>query len=211
MGEYHSIRTGDNQYDQPCKLGTSDDWRYVRRTEAEQLALVDAGHGANIPRALKEPSILYRFPWPDEDAHAGDTHHIAGRDMFRTHTMPVAQALMETLDHRSRWVSMGAANQGGSYTVNVAIPCPLSQEFRQGAFKNSGATPILQILGERVDAHGHTRTIVGCGYCEQMYALDEDAIVTLQAVLRTWRPSGPWYTAVADRLKARPDPGRIAA
>jgi hypothetical protein len=204
MGEYHSVMTGDNQYDQPCKLGTMDDWRYVRRSEAEQLALVDAGKGANIPRALTHPNVLYRFPWPDEDAYAGQTGHIAERDMFRTYTVPVPHSLMDALDHRSRWVSMGAANQGGAYNVNVALPCPLSPAFREGGFQNSGATPILQLLGERVDAHGHTRTIFGCGYCEQMYALGEDSLALLQEILRATRPSEPWYADVAARLKARP-------
>jgi hypothetical protein len=204
MGEYHTIRTAEGGYDQLCKLGTMDDWRYVRRTEVEALTGVDAGRSTNLPHALKDPSILYRFPWPDEDAYAGDLAHINQRDMFRTFTLPVPQEWLAGLEHTARWVSMGAANGGGTYNVNIAVPCPLSAAFTSQGLKNSGATPILQIVGERTDRQGHTRTIFGCGYCERLYAFPATPeLARVQAILRTWRPHNAWYAQVADRLKAR--------
>ena len=153
MGDYHTVRLADGSIASLCKLGTMDDYRYVRRSEVERLALTDVGQSADLSRVLTHGSILYRFPWPDEDAHAGSLDHINGRDMFRTFTLPVPPELLDQVEHQDRWVSMGAANQGGAYNVNVAIPCPLAPPFRERGFKNSGATPIFQILGERTDQH----------------------------------------------------------
>jgi hypothetical protein len=205
MGDYHTVRRADGGYDSLCKLGVIDDYRYVRRTEVDALVHTDAGESADLRCVLTADNVLYRFPWPDEDASTGNTAHICKRDMFRTFTLPVAQELMDLLDHKARWVPMGAAGQGGAYNVNVALPCPLSPAFNALGLKTSGATPILQILGERTDAQGHTRTIFGCGYCERMFAFPASPqLALIQATLRTVRPEERWYAEVADRLKARP-------
>jgi hypothetical protein len=95
MGEYATRRvrvTKENPYgyEQVCKVGTCDDWRYVRRSEAERLALTDAGGGTNIPHTLNEPSILYRFPFPWEDKEEHDLAAINNRSMFYTRTFSLA-------------------------------------------------------------------------------------------------------------------------
>jgi hypothetical protein len=206
MGDYHSIRKADGSTEQLCKVGTMDDWRYVRRSEVEKMAEIDAGDGANMQMAMAHGNLMYRFPWPDEDEYEHNLDHINTRDMFRTYTVPVPQEVLDVFDHDVRWVPIGAANQGGAFNVNVAVPCPTSEAFRKLGLKNSGVqSPILQVIGERV-SNGWARTIFGCGYCEKMFSLPEGPELDLvRLIVRTWTTRDrAWWEQVADRFRPRP-------
>ena len=66
MGEIHTVMCGQ-EIIYSCKLGVMDHMGYVRREEAELLALFDAGEEADISELLLDFSTLWRFPWPEED------------------------------------------------------------------------------------------------------------------------------------------------
>lgn len=172
MGEYHTVREPDGTIKSIYKLSACDDWRYVRRSEAEQLAPRDAGQGTNIPAAIAEPQPGdSRGPWEDNDAE----EKIVGRDMETRITVSVLPELVSKIKHDRVSCSV-SAHRKGSYNLNVFIPCPNAPEFSDAGLKTSlrYSYPI-SICGERY-AGSVARSIFQCGYCEALFSLPEDEL-----------------------------------
>ena len=214
MGDYHTKRTGHGPlgYQSVCKVGVCDDWRYVRRAEAEQLGKVDAGGGAHFPTVLALPSTLYRFPWPHEDGHAGDVAHINGRDMFVTHAWSLPPDVWadifgaDGLEHRAMCVPVKAEGMGSG--ANVFFPCPLSPEFTLRT-SQGGFSPTFNVYGERYVV-SVPYTVFRCGFCGAPFALPPDELDALWHALKSGPPTPPqfqsthdWTVAVWDRFQPK--------
>jgi len=195
MGDYHTRHAGGGRIEFVCKLAVLDDWRYVRRDEAAALVSRDAGVDTNIRHALASPATLFRFPFPWEDG-LSRPEDIEGRDMFATVEFvlpPELAHLVKGIEHREVW--LGVRQARGSYSFNVAIPCPLSEGF---VLKHSQGAPVAlaDIYGERYDAMKRARTIFRCGYCETPFSVSEAEL----EVMRRYIPKG-----CRDRVTARPE------
>lgn len=196
MGEYAS-RMVNGKIEQVCKVGTCDDWRYVRRCEAERLSIGDMRQGTNMDSALAEPSILYRFPFPDEDLPFGhfegyDLSAINQRSMFRALSLRVSETALRSMDHRHISERLKNGDWPGA-GVNVAVPCPWSARFDALQLAHSPLTPLATLYGERY-ADGIGRTIFACGFCEAPFSLDEAELATVDAI----------DPKIQSRLRARP-------
>ena len=122
MGEYVTLPGGHH-----VKFATADDARYVRRAELEKvLALVvDDKERADATPYLADSSVLWRFPFPDEDG--ASWKDIGKRSMFRSHAVlarrlapkfgrevgpeeaRVADAIMRRVDHKHMTFRAGSA------------------------------------------------------------------------------------------------------
>ncbi len=179
MGEYLKFPDGKE-----IKLGTLDDFRYVRRDEAQRWA--DRGlrtEGNTSPaEAIADPTTLWRFPFPWEDRDSvakiherkfGDAHRLT----FRVPGLEI--------DHQHKTVSMSAP--AGGYGVNVYVPCPYllerigaGQDAKRAALCSTPGEQTIYLVGERFDAEGRGRTVFGCIYCERWIALSVEDLAKLR-------------------------------
>ncbi len=181
MGEYFTVKA-DNKfgYESTCKLGTCNDWRYTRREEAEYLAPLDAGFGTNIPAALAEESILYRFPFPWEDAKNHSLKEILSRiskrDMNLHYILPAPFALLSTILHKELVLSY----QG----LNYFVPCPFSETFRKAVshqwirISHCDYRQLI-VYGEQYHA-GQAATVFKCRYCDRLFYLNQEELDLLK-------------------------------
>lgn len=171
MGEYHTRLDPTGKVIQLCKLGTMDDWRYVRYEEAQRLAPLDAGANTNIRSFLNDERTLWRFPWPDEDEFS--VAAIDQRQMFRTLLFACAEL---TCEHTQRCVSIHPEGVTSGYNVNVWITCP-----RQAAagMKTSPVPPLFNLYGQRFRA-GQPRTIFRCAWCGQPFSLTPEELIPVR-------------------------------
>jgi hypothetical protein len=188
MGEYATTRRPDGTIDTLCKVGTCDDWRYVRRAEAERLAVGDAGQGTDFPTALAEAGILYRFPWPWEDGEEHAVDLIAKRDMFKTYTfaLPGAGFMADFIDHEDYVVHKDAGT--------LVMACPLSPAFLAAGLNTRDVPAIVNVYGERYAA-GTARTIFRCGFCQRPFSVPASRLDIFREAAQN--------TAIADRFRDR--------
>lgn len=189
MGEYTTIR-GYGQ----LKLGTCEDWRYVRRDELELLAKhCDADsheHSASSLRELeKSPDLFFRLPvpWEDDDKAtvSGLVSKIGARNMFehqKTHRTLFHVRDGQPLEFPHRH-SVQSFSIGHTYNVNVYVPCPFMLPERRAAGDESPARVALadelaRLCSERpapmlfAVADKLTGTVFACPYCEAWARLD---------------------------------------
>jgi hypothetical protein len=203
MGEYAYDADGNML----CKLGTMDDFRYVTRKECERIAasgkVMDSkGEAAS---ALLDGSILYRFPWPDEDGDRENGRACVQAIGQRSERVMSVPFVMRGVRHDT--MALPVKGEGGGYQFNLIIPCPLSPACEDVKnFKTGGEpTPHIAIVGERYKTGGEARTIFRCGYCECPFSMSEAELAGLRAQITT--PAGssgwgsPFWQAVAERLK----------
>jgi hypothetical protein len=190
MGEYWRDAAGTS-----IKVGVCEDWGYVRRSEAEQLApLHAAGEGVGcFDWALNggdgddTRGAFFRFPFPDEDATAGgrvlDLSGINRRDMSRVLTVRCEGI---TCGHRP---DCKAAAE--------------SERFR--------AEPLWNIVAERYYGRGGRDgryTVIGCHHCGQMFSMDEVETARLRAAILAGHITDPRHgeipgaaqLAIAERI-----------
>ena len=166
MGEYAKING------EQIKLGTLDDWRYVRRDEVERWQPLASEGGTGMGLALAAEEIVWRFPFPWEDNENPEDVH--GRTMGKP---ALTVAIPGEIEHQRVTVSMGlnGAGQGGAFNVNVRVPCPYTLGNRPGQEPASdleveycSAVPdntYATIWGERVGGERGHRTDFKCIYC----------------------------------------------
>jgi len=196
MGEYATIQGTE------LKLGTMDDFRYVRHDEVEKWH----GEGsADLAEYLADESTLYRFPFPWEDGQSVD--QAAQRNMFEP-VIVLRSPQFEGLEHHP--VCKGFSFPGGGYNVNLYVPCPFTLR-EQGP--QAGNTTLcsslpefhLRVYGERW-AGSEGRTIFACPYCEHLYSLDAPHIEALRVANEPTAidlKNGQDLRPVLSRLKAR--------
>lgn len=179
MGEYARKRG-----EELCKLGTADDWRYVRRSEATRFAR-GCDNSAEIRAMMQDPQILYRFPFPNEDATEHDLSAINQRDMTAgAFALYVPLGVLCRVEHGHICHSMQAPM--GGHQLNVFHPCPfdgdrMEKALESGVLSTSPMSrPFAVIAGERYDANGNARTIFECGYCRAPFSLPADELAEVQ-------------------------------
>jgi hypothetical protein len=203
MGEYLTERVGD-QIVQRMKAGTMDDWRYVRMSEMEVWAPIDARDNTNVFDALSDTDILWRFPWPDED---GDVSGLS----FNWSTMQKREMgrsiwfqwnTRNGIDHHERWLPMHPEGLEYSHNVNIAIPCPMIPGFPLKTSRG-GFTPLASIYGERRNAKGETRTVFTCAWCGAAFSIGADELEQVQQAILHSGKDNEWFHQVAARIKPR--------
>jgi len=202
MGEYLYNSKRKNL----CKLGTCEDWRYVRRDEC--LALRAMGYVYDswdyIDRNDRKGPI-FRFPWPHEDDPIALTDALGGaaiveavnnRDMSFNCCYPMAAELAFEIEHGDYCHSPKGnySRESLSCNGNWFLPCPNSKEASEiGHWSNGDRRYQIQIIGERQNPNGWY-TVFGCPYCDFHFALlaEEIAKVGLpQDILERVRPFIP--------------------
>jgi hypothetical protein len=198
MGEYHTRRNQDGGYTSICKVGTCDDWRYVRRSEVEAMAQHDAGEQTDMGWALNPgdngPAPIFRFPFPYEDQKEGRIEHIQQRNMFETIEFQAPAAIMGLFEHQEMVKYLEPAGKN-AWGANVWIPCPMTDKF---TLRANPIKPVLSIYGERYDDKGNPRTIFACAWCGSIFAITEDELPDMRNALRQSGLAG-----IADRITAR--------
>ncbi|MBK6942478.1 MAG: hypothetical protein IPH13_20065 [Planctomycetes bacterium] len=211
MGEYHTIRKA-RTIKTVCKVGTCTDWRLVTRREAERLAIRDAGNGANFQAALREPSVLFRFPLLDTHAYSGCRCHEAGhehgtplhadvcyettvdairardREATWSFTVPLALA-RRVVTHEARWFSLAPAD--GACNVNVSVPCPCREDFSLQSSPIPDRVPV-NIVGERYQ-DGAPVTVFACGWCNARFVADEGECEWLRQECLLWEAAAKLF------------------
>jgi hypothetical protein len=160
-----------------CKLGTDNDWRYVRRQEAELLLPRDSGESADIAAALQDTLILWRFRWPDEDDQLGKTKKISERDMRRVAKVILPNEFLARVPHSRMSIPVRLTPFAAPY-FELRIPCPLSSKFDLDI---SGNTPtIINVVGEREYA-----TVFECAWCHRRITAQPDAMEQIEISCRS--------------------------
>lgn len=163
MGEFAQRRTVQGT-EQVLKLGTIDDFRYVRRQELEAWQLHDADPDT-IQAYLDDPNTLYRFPWSNEDGQQIGDITLNDRDMFRT-----VQLRLPPVEYEHGKITVHLQAPKGGYQHNVWFPCLHHPDFD---LKKSieDVRHVVTIFGERYDEQGRGRTIFLCGYCKVPFSI----------------------------------------
>jgi hypothetical protein len=181
MGEYYKN----------IKLGTMDDFRYVRLDEMQ----AEAEKTSELDCYLNDPTPMYRFPFPDED---GQSIEVANQRERERHFVFAQPDGME-ISHQEKCVHVSA--NGGGWGVNVFIPCP-AEAHKHGIKTSPVNTVPLEIVGERRDpATGKLRTIFSCSWCENWFSLDQESVELIRQTIIKYN-SGEWYHQIASRLHA---------
>ncbi len=207
MGDYHTTLDHNGKLVYHYKLGVCGDFRYVRRKELAAIEATDSGSQVAVRACLDEPSMLYRFPFPDEDNDGPE--QIQKRDMFRTVQFEWAA---KGLKHESVWAHIQA--HGGGNGNNICFPCPTTKEFSALNLKRSGDfAPVVRLYGERWNEMGVNRTIFTCGYCEAPFSVDRSELdlVRIEFINYWASASANFAEKIADRFRARTDPLPVKA
>ncbi len=163
MGEFAQRRTVQGT-EQVLKLGTMDDFRYVRRQELEAWRLHDA-EPDTIQAYLDDPNTLYRFPWSNEDGQWIGDLELNEREMFRT-----IQLRLPRIDYDHGDIVVHLQAPKGGYQHNIWVPCLHHPDFNLK--KSIGdVSHVVTIFGERYDEQGRGRTIFLCGYCKVPFSI----------------------------------------
>lgn len=175
MGEHHTVIC-DQQILVLCKLGTMDSMGYVRREEAELLAIFDAGEDADIPELLLDFSTLWRFPWPDEDVEIS----------YLMDLEPIHEELCENISERDCFRAL-------DFSAELELT------------EHNCASTNFFIVGERHSAKGR-RTIIRCNKCQKPWSLSPlNLALSKRAILALPDEDPVFLLQVAARLKANPD------
>jgi len=176
MDCYHTVRYRKSVRT-VCRLGTNNDWRYVRRQEAELLAPRDAGKSADFSASLQDTLTLWRFPWPDEDDQLGRTKLISERDMHRVAKVTLPDGFLARIPHTRMSIPVRLTPFAAPY-FDLLIQCPLSAGFD---LEVSGHTPtIINIIGERDYA-----TVFGCAWCHRQFTAQPDNLDRIKSYCRS--------------------------
>lgn len=159
------------QYYKNNKIGTCENMYYMRLSEAEKLA-AQGKHdddGILFSEYLKDNTTRWRFPFPDEDVmeNAGTLHAIEDHD--RGFDLPAGDV---EINHAT--ICFSNQHHNGHYNMNIILPCPHSQEFKNLGIKTSNNGAGEQFLTVRYTAirNGKEKTIFSCARCEGEQWLD---------------------------------------
>jgi hypothetical protein len=193
MGQY-AFKNGQ----QGLKVGTMDDFRYVRYGEAERLVASGNDQNGDIRYGLETLSAVFRFPFPDED-NQGDSK-IGERSMFRTlPPFKISADLISKFDHGERVISLSPEFTQLSYNNNVFLPCPVGEAIKKAGIKQSGTALLANIYGERYDKDGKPRTIFRCAWCGSPFSVGASDIDAIRETIA--KDHGPH---VSSRIHANP-------
>lgn len=168
-----------------------DDWRYVRYAECKAWQPRDAREGTDITAVMRDPSTLYRFPFPDEDVFLVDGKFNWGvineRNMFRS--VKFKYETDSDFKHGEKVVNL--TPDGSGYQVNIWIPCPVVKPY---PLKTSigGAVALCNIWGDRYDEQGFGRTIFRCAWCEAPFSVGVENIDQVRLALIAMKPRDQW-------------------
>jgi hypothetical protein len=162
------------QFSRLGSLDNSNSMGYLTREEAELLALFDTEDSA-IPEVLIDFSVLWRFPWPDEDVNI---NYLMDLDPFYKE---LCNEIPKRINSRRL-----------SFTAKLEL-----------AHHNCSSTEFC-IIGERHSPEGR-RTIINCNRCQKPWNLSPlNLELAKRAILSLSNTDPLFLLQVAARLKANP-------
>jgi hypothetical protein len=205
MGEYIRARdAAGTAHD--IKIGVCEELTAIRHSEAVKIATDYA----------VDPSNIWRFPYPDEDAGEHDIEAIEAR-LFRSFPVAFPSTLdVADIEHGSYCVNVKPTLRvpGGPDGFNLFLPCPQSHgqndtqvidrypdTFDWSRARTSGGRDSrfhAFILGEKYDETGHPRTVFQCAFCGYAFSLTTAEVEILKASM-----SAPAEREIAARLTGR--------
>jgi len=164
MGQYYKGR----------KIGTCESMYYMRLEEAQQLARMGAKHDddINFKEYLQDNATMFRFPFPDEDNGIPENC-----EFDRGVKIPAGR-----IDVRHDEVVIWNENKKGGNGMNIFIPCPHSNAFKDKNIKLSIGGTGEQYLYIRFQAirDGKEKTIFNCARGGQLQRFDDDIIAKIK-------------------------------
>lgn len=152
------------------KIGTCENMYYMRLEEAEQLAEQGKADddGILFSDYLKDNQTRWRFSFPDED----------GKDIFEDYnkvfTIP---AVNVKTSHDV--ICVHNAHKGGGHGMNIMIPCPHSEEFKNlngVETSTGGAGPQFLDVKFQAIRDGNIKTVFACSRCGQLMTFGDEEI-----------------------------------
>lgn len=168
------------QYLNGGKIGTCENMYYMRIDEAEKLANMGArdDDGISFAEYLIDGVTRFRFRFPDEDLLDHDV--LVGKDFKKGFMVPAGGIEAGQLHGRLTHSTGGAGN------VNIFIPCPYSNEFKQSGLAHSPIGEQRFVVLFEAYREKKLRTIFACQLCDEMFWLPEEAVAQLKARAREY-------------------------
>ena len=169
------------QYYKGEKIGTCESMYYLTLPEAQELARQGArdDDGISFQSYLTDNVTMFRFDFPGETKESRYKNYDRG-------FMVLASEDVEA-GHTDKWIAM--QHKGGGYNVNICLPCPYSQEFKDLGIKTSvGGFEKQTHLQVRFQAirHGEEKTIFECARCGQLQRFDNVDIARIKDATREY-------------------------
>lgn len=173
MGQYYKGR----------KIGTCEIMYYMRLTEAKKLADMGASDddGIKFNEYLTDNITMFRFPFPDEDQRElADVGYESHEKRF------IVPAIGIDAGHDT--ITVHSTRKDGGDGINIFIPCPYSEEFKDANIKTSTGGPggqKLDVLFEGM-RNGEVKTIFACSRCGAMQRFSGDDIEKIKEQARNY-------------------------
>jgi len=167
------------QYYKKNKIGTCESMYYMRLSTAQELAELGEkdDDGIKFSDYLSDNETKWRFPFPDEDKGIPSACKYNKSFMIPAGNVEV--------NHTAICLSNSIE---GTYNVNIFLPCPYSQEFKDKEIKTSyggAGEQMLNVIMEGIrtqeDGTRRVMTIFECARCQQMQRFPADDIVKIKA------------------------------
>lgn len=179
MGQYYKGR----------KIGTCESMYYMRMSEAEKLAKMGAcdDDGIKFSDMLKDGVTRFRFPFPKEDGK-----DLLGSDVMWSQGF-VLPAGGVAIEHGNVCISSQPAqdtkDNTGRENINIFVPCPYSQAFKDLGLKSSRiGEQFIEVKFEGMRFANETRTgalerktIFECLRCGNLQRLPAEEVAKLKA------------------------------
>jgi hypothetical protein len=188
MGEYLKVNGKE------IKLGTCESLYYVRLSdlqEIEALGIAKKIDGNDELAGYLDPAngYHYRFPFPEEDHTPAGEYENYDKGFSLVVDPKIAPQLYGYL-HGEEWehgtICHSCNVGGGSYNVNIILPCPLSHDFPKDIkMSTGGASSVIEITQQK-QVEGKIWTVIRCGYCKAAIRLDVEGGTELAACLNAY-------------------------
>lgn len=190
-GLYQPINSPTNmgQYYKGGKIGTCESMYYMRLTEAQDLAARGEkdDDGIKFSEYLKDNQTKWRFPFPNEDKMMRSDRINEPYD--KSFLLPSGNVEVE---HGN--ICIGNSHKGGGHNVNIFLPCPHSQKFKDVLLFTNGMVSTSvggageSMLGVRFQAirDGKEKTVFECPRCGSMMRFDDADVETIKQAAREY-------------------------
>jgi hypothetical protein len=169
------------QYYKKSKIGTCEDMYYLRLDQAQELAKQGArdDDGISFNDYLTDNQTRFRFPFPDED-NKPQAELLDAPEYDRGFCIPAGVGGLEV--GHDEITTNNSFKEGGS-GVNIFLPCPYSQEFKNLNIKTScdGVGEQWLRITQQAIRDGEEKTIFECARCGQAQRFSNEDIVKIKA------------------------------
>lgn len=170
------------QYFKDRKIGTCELMYYMRLDEAKELAKQGEkdDDGISFERYLTDNQTKFRFSFPDED---GKTNaELISAKFDKGFNIPAGG--VEEIGHGT--ITHNSTLKDGFHNINIFIPCPHSEEFKNLGIKMSSGGAGEQWLTVLFQAirDGKEKTVFACARCGEMQRFDDETVEKIKARAR---------------------------